>query len=100
MITLKKYSIRRDANTTVMTYLADYEARIISFIFGRENVVEQKGAPVEVDRDPAAEPERLAAKYGPNLLMQIFGAEYKDGLMAAITATPKKRTKSADSAAS
>lgn len=71
-VALIAMTIRRDAMTITPVTVPPYEGTVLRKIFGKENVTgdEQVGT-VEIDAD--IEHERLSAKYGHEVVADVYG---------------------------
>ena len=64
--------VRRDANTITPVAVPPYELTMLRQMFGKENVNGDKTVG-QMEVDPAAEFERLSAKYGAQKVVKVYG---------------------------
>lgn len=102
-VLFNEYSVARDSSTVVFVVVPQYEAAILSHIFGKERVTKsEEGKAVEVDQQ--VEITRLFNKYG-QALYELFGADYEsrlEDMIAKCEIVPEvkaKRTAKAEAAA-
>ena len=82
LVKANSYEVTRDAYTSIVVQVPDYEAKVLAELFGMDHVVLKKNTePVTVERDEAM---RLAAKHGPETMRSVFGADYERAVAAAV----------------
>ena len=97
MVALYSILVRRDAHTTTPVTVPEYELPLLQEIFGIENVhnadgkrVDEKGlGPAVGQFNPSNEYERFRAKYGVELVEQVFGKS-KEKLTKQVNAAKQK----------
>ena len=98
MTPLYEIRIRRDAHTVTPVTVPEYELPLLQEIFGAENVhnADRKrvdeagcGTPVGSFRASEDEYERFCAKYGIELVEQVFG---KDRKAVRVNVSSRKET--------
>ena len=98
MVALYSIMVRRDAHTTTPVTVPEYELPLLQEIFGVENVhnadgkrVDERGlGPAVGQFSPSGdEYERFCAKYGIELVEQVFGKS-KAGLTKQVNAAKQK----------
>ncbi len=103
MIPLYQILIRRDANTITPVTVPEYEVPLLQELFGTENVHNSErirvdevgpGSPIGSIKASDDEYERCSAKYGVELVEQVFGKKSSQTLQKAVIeatqATQKK----------
>jgi hypothetical protein len=97
-------NVRRDAHTTTPVTVPEYEVALLQTLFGEENVhnadgkrIDENGlgAPAGEWAESDDEFERLANKYGAEMIESVYGKKASKGLESAIAATKKPAKKSA-----
>ena len=78
LVSLLLVTIRRDANTITPITVPAHELPMLRNMHGKENVTHTDEAVGTVEVDPAAEYERLGAKYGAGKVAKVYGDD--DGL--------------------
>jgi len=71
-VPLINVTIRRDANTITPVTIPPYEMIVLRKLFGKENVSEGDAAGV-ISIDGDGEFERLSAKYGSDVVANVYG---------------------------
>lgn len=85
LVKANSYEVTRDAYTSIVVQVPDYEAKVLAELFGMDHVVLKKNTePVTVERDEETEAMRLAAKHGPETMRSVFGADYERAIAAAV----------------
>ena len=93
-IPLLTVNVKRDAMTLIPATVPQHEVAVLRAIHGDTNVYDTDEAPGSIELDPAAEGERLAAKYGEQAMVKAYGPGYAAAIgqvvSSADTAKPKK----------
>ena len=93
MIPIYQVLVRRDANTITPSMVPEYEFALLQELFGAENVqnvdrrrVDEDGAGTPVGTFVASEDEydRCSAKYGADVVEQIYGKKSAKTLQKAV----------------
>lgn len=71
-VPLIEVTVRRDANTITPVTVAPYEMTMLRNMFGKENITEGDQVDV-IEVDAEGEFERLAAKYGTEKVVKVYG---------------------------
>lgn len=88
-VPLLSVTIRRDANTITPVTVPPYEMTLLRQIFGKENVTEGEQVGV-YEVDPAAEHERMSAKYGQTKVAKVYGDDEGERLAELVERTEIK----------
>lgn len=91
-VPLVEVMIRRDANTITPVAVPPYELTLLRQMFGKENVNGDKVAGY-IDMDPAAEFERMSAKYGPQKVIKVYGDDGGERLAELVEKSAMKAPK-------
>lgn len=93
-VLFNEYSVARDSSTVVFVVVPQYEAAILSHVFGKERIKKaEEGNAVEVD--PQVEITRLFNKYG-QALYELFGADHEsrlEDMIAKCEVVPEAKAK-------
>lgn len=92
-VPLMQVTIRRDAHTINKVHVRPYELTILRQMFGKENVHSEVQVGTQ-EVDPAAEFDRLCAKYGAEKVVKVYGddgGERLQELVAKAAVKPAKK---------
>lgn len=70
-----QFAVTRDSSTTIVIRTTEWEAQVLSELFGSENV-RKLGNAEPLERAEDEEGHRLASKYGVPVMREVFGADF------------------------
>ncbi len=77
-------NVRRDAMTTLPNSVPQHEIAVLNAVHGKDNVYPSDEVVGSVELDPAAEGERLVAKYGEGPVHAAYGPGFDVRIAEAI----------------
>ena len=85
-VNLITVEVTRDAMTKVVSDIAAHEVEVQQLIFGRDNVNVINDAAGFAEIDENEEPDRLVRRYGDTAVVDTFGPNFHNKVIAAAKA--------------